>query len=90
MVLPVVLVLGKVIDMLDEQIVIDFLAKFYYLDDRIDWDQSPGLSYSSRTAFPRASTAVSSILLAALDLQRSSAASSIEDTGAPSESTDES
>ena len=76
--------------MLDEQIVNDFLARFHYFDDRIDWDQSPGLSYSSRRAFLDASIAVSSILLAALDLQRSSAASSIEDTGAPSESTNES
>ena len=76
--------------MLDEQIVKDFLAHFHYLDDQIDWDQSPGLSYSSRRAFLDASIAVSSILLAALDLQRSSAASSIEDTGAPFESTNES
>ena len=90
MVLPVVLVLGKVIDMLDEQNVDVLMDWLHYYDSCIDWDQLPESSVPPRSAFREALTTVSSVLYAALDLQRSSAAYRIEDAGAPPESTNES
>ena len=90
MVLPVVLVLEKVIDMLDEQNVDVLTDWLYYYDSCIDWDQLSKSPAPPQFAFREALITVSSVLYAALDLQRSSAAYRIEDAGAPPESTDES